>query len=107
MKDIQGGLLVGKEAMMFVSIVGIEVQIGMTLDVAKEEVIGPGRVEMVISVSRIKVMLNGTNVVNLVTTTMSFLNRRNKRQIYLKRNHTTLNEWYDQTDRFLIGTFHY
>ena len=39
---------------MFVSIVSMEVQIGMTLDMTGEEVRGPGEVEMVMNVSGIK-----------------------------------------------------
>ena len=71
----------GMEKQHGVNIMAMEVQIGMTLDVTGEEVVGPGRVEMVMNVSGIKAMLNVTSVVNLVTTTMSVRSGRNKRQI--------------------------
>lgn len=45
---------------MVVNIVAMEVQSGMTLDVAREEVMGSRRVEMEMNVSRIKVMLSVT-----------------------------------------------
>ncbi|GJV73507.1 ribonuclease H-like domain-containing protein, partial [Tanacetum coccineum] len=60
--------------------VAMDAQIRMTLDVADEEVVGPGGVEMVMNVSGIKVTLNVTSVVNLVITTMSVRSGRNKRQ---------------------------
>ena len=39
---------------MFVSIVAMNIQIGMTLDVIREEVGGPGEFEMAMNVSKIK-----------------------------------------------------
>ena len=66
---------------MILSIVATCVQIGMTLDVAREEVGGSREVKMVMNVSRIKVTLNVTNVVSLVTIAMSVLNGKKKRRV--------------------------
>ena len=58
----------------------------MTSDVIREEDGGPGRVEIVMNVFGIKVTLNVTNMVYLIIITTCVINRRNKRQIYSKRN---------------------
>ncbi|GJX24737.1 hypothetical protein Tco_0231033 [Tanacetum coccineum] len=54
-----------------VSIVAMEIQIKVALDVVEEEVMGPKGVKMVMNVFDIKVTVNVTSVMNLVTTTMS------------------------------------
>nr|KAJ0194936.1 hypothetical protein LSAT_V11C700376870 [Lactuca sativa] len=80
-KDTQGGLLLSsEEKYMFVNIVTMDIQIGMTLDVTGKEVGGPGEVEMVMNVSGIKVTLNITNVVSLVTIATNDLNGKKKRR---------------------------
>ncbi|KAL4579761.1 hypothetical protein LXL04_015926 [Taraxacum kok-saghyz] len=65
----------------FVSIVAMEVQIEMALDVAGKEVVGPGKVGMGNVSNGIKVTLNVSSVANLVTITMSVLSRKRKRKI--------------------------
>ena len=60
----------------------MEVQIGMTLEMAGEEVVVPGKVGTVMDVcKRIRVTLNVTSVVSLVTIAMSVLSGKMKRQI--------------------------
>ncbi|KAJ9542744.1 hypothetical protein OSB04_029250 [Centaurea solstitialis] len=65
----------------------MKVQIVMALDVAEEEVVGPEKVGMSMNVfSGTKATLDVTNAVSLVTTIMSVLNGRDKRQTWSKKN---------------------
>ena len=74
--------LLVKENHMSVSIVAMEVQIRMTLDVVGEEVVGLREVGMVMNVSNeIKATLEFTNMVNLLAITMNVLSKKSKRQI--------------------------